>query len=65
LLKNNLSINFIPNMVTYMYALQSNPKWEGCRCGFFNVLIGGGKLVESNNGKSANKKCGAKTFSGK
>ncbi len=52
-------------MVTYMYALQSNPKWEGCRCGFFNVLIGGGKLVESNNGKSANKKCGAKTFSGK
>jgi hypothetical protein len=58
LLKNNLSINFIPNMVTYMYALQSNPKWEGCRCGFL-------KLVESNNGKSANKKCGAKTFSGK
>jgi hypothetical protein len=39
-----------------MYVLQSNPQWKGCRCGFLDASIGGGKSIEWNNGKLTNNK---------
>lgn len=43
-------------MVTYMYVLQSNLRWKGCRREFLDASIGGGKSVEWNNGKLINNK---------
>ncbi len=52
LLKTNLDIIFIINVVIYfLYVVQSNFRWEGHRCGCFDGLIGKRKLVTSKRCK--------------